>query len=79
MAPSQPWSVGGTLAIILTVFPVPSAEVSSPPPDGDWTVTVSVSPVLQAATPTARATAAIVMQSRLSDMRVPPFVDYAHQ
>src|SRR5215208_3270061 len=77
IAPSQPWSVGGTLAIILIFWPLLSVDVSSPlPPDGAWTVTVSVSsPLLQAATPTARSTAAIEMQSRLSDMGLPPVVD----
>src|SRR5215210_1419660 len=56
--------------MIFTFLPlsVPPAGLSSPP-DGACTVTVSVSPPLQAATTTAsNAAAAVEMQSRLSDM-----------
>jgi hypothetical protein len=67
MAPSQPWSVGGTLAMIFTVFPedVPLAVVS-------LTVTVVVSsspPMLQAVVPIASSEAATTqMMSRLRDI-----------
>jgi hypothetical protein len=68
MAPSQPWSVGGTLAMIFTVLPeeVPLAVVS-------LTVTVfvvsSLPPMLQAVVPIASSEAATIqMMSRLRDI-----------
>src|SRR3954447_4723126 len=69
MAPSQPWSVGGTLAMMLTVLPVPSEPLAGVPlAAGAVCVTVLVEPP-HAATPIASSeTAAIEMMSRLSDI-----------
>ena len=70
IAPSQPWSVGGTLATIETVSPEPPPES---PPELDVSVagavTVVVSSPPHAATPSARiAAVAIEIESRFSDM-----------
>ena len=66
MAPSQPWSVGGTLAMIFTVLPV---EV--PPVALLFTVTVFVTVLVspQAVTPiVSRNSAAMEPRSRLRDI-----------
>ena len=67
IAPSQPWSVGGTLAMMFTVLPesdVPLVGAAA----GVVVVTVFVPPP-QAATPIASSSAApIVIRSRFSDM-----------
>jgi hypothetical protein len=67
IAPSQPWSVGGTLAMIRTVLPVSDAVSAA---GAELTVTVLVSLPPHAATPsaTARASAAAGMGSRFRDM-----------
>src|SRR4051812_23784567 len=70
IAPSQPWSVGGTLAMIVTFLPVP--PVAGVAAAGACSVTVFVPPP-QAATPIAsRHAAATDVESRFSDMDLPP-------
>src|SRR3954454_14015762 len=70
IAPSQPWSVGGTLAMMRTVLPLVPFSVPAVCAAGACTVTVLVLSLLpHAASPSAEsATTAVVMGSRMCDI-----------
>jgi uncharacterized membrane protein len=81
IAPSQPWSVGGTLAVMLTGPPDPPAAADPP---ASWLVSAAVSAVVssspppQAATPIEiRAMVPTTAMSRLSDIVTPPCCDFS--